>query len=128
MPMAEISKTLGAGEGACELVVGVKYTVEPRRPAVVNADPSRCHPEEGGIELDGELELLSIATSLTPTRWEASKNFPPKTAMDAMPLLALLRLLETLIDEDELVAACEEDARERDEIAEATYQYERKGR
>ncbi|MAH46994.1 hypothetical protein CMI37_14300 [Candidatus Pacearchaeota archaeon] len=43
------------------LIFTVHYSVEPYQRAVINADPDRCHPAEGGVTVDST-EFVRIET------------------------------------------------------------------
>ena len=102
-------------DGQC-FTFTVSYSAEPFRPAVINADPDKCHPEEGGI-CDIEVGLYKVSTvwfgdEATETIWlRGGFDWPFSNEFSEKAEDAVLRECE-----EELREACEcaeDDAHER---------------
>lgn len=93
----------------------VSYTVEPYRPAVINADPDQCRPEEGGM-CDIEVELRQAEQVWFDC--EATKQTWVRGFLNIGWVYDFAELAEAAVQREcevQLYMACHEDA-------EATYE------
>ena len=86
-----------------DLVFRVWYAIEPYQRAVINADPSKCHPEEGGIIFD-RMVLTGIDSA------SGSQTIRDLSDDEKENLISALAL--QLIDMTAVIEHCEEEARQ----------------
>ena len=77
-------------EANAVLSLEISYEAWEHRPAVINADPDDCHPDEGGIEL-GDVRLVGVSA---------------ESGMDEL-ILTLMRA--PAVDDETMLKWCEAD-------------------